>query len=680
MKTAPVGTAPPALVLGAAILFWGWQTGWWVAAVPIALILEAPRFVQWRWDLATADFRRICHLCMGLLVIYLAYLLLSDRSLDLIYSLLQGLPGMFFPLMVAQVYSTCDRLNLWALVTAKTRTVDSIHAKPWMLNLSYPYFALCILAASAANHDANFSFYGGMVGLLGLALWQIRPRQSSAIVWVCLIAIAASTGFVGQFGLHQLHLLLEQQAINWMSSFTGQVIDPSRKNTNIGDIGLLKRSSEIIFRVNSNDSQIFPLLLREATYNKYQSATWIALKPQFAPVQLDENGSTWKFGNSVPNPATIAVAATLDRGKGFLRLPDGTFQIDQLPDAKLERNQYGTVKLEESANPITYQIQFGKGISLDSSPTDADLQIAESEKPAIDAVLKQLDLAGESPPEVLRQINRFFQKNFSYTLNLAAAEQSISPLTDFLLTQRSGHCEYFATATTLLLRAAGIPARYATGYTVHEFSQLENQYIVRSRNAHAWAMAYVGGQWQAFDTTPPGWMEQEDAGANQWQLLADFWSLLRFKLETGLHQTDGILEFKHWWWLMIPVLFILMRQLSRTKRVQRLVAQSALPETIAPAPPAGIDSEFYLIEQALSESGWARHPHESLKDWVRRLSADLSDSQANELLFIVALHYRYRFDPAGLSASERATLKALSQSWLDCYHGMRADRSSLSRQ
>ena len=77
-----------------------------------------------------------------------------------------------------------------------------------------------------------------------------------------------------------------------------------------------------------------------------------------------------------------------------------------------------------------------------------------------------------------------------------------SALSHFLLQSRAGHCEYFATATVLLLRAAGIPARYCRGYAVQEFSKLENRFIVRDRHAHAWTLAYVDGIWTNFDTTP----------------------------------------------------------------------------------------------------------------------------------------------------------------------------------
>src|SRR5205807_1199702 len=71
-----------------------------------------------------------------------------------------------------------------------------------------------------------------------------------------------------------------------------------------------------------------------------------------------------------------------------------------------------------------------------------------------------------------------------------------SALEEFLLNSRAGHCEYFATATTLLLRAAGVPARYAVGFSVQEWSRLEQRYIVRARHAHSWTLAYVNGGWR----------------------------------------------------------------------------------------------------------------------------------------------------------------------------------------
>jgi len=54
----------PALLLGASLIFWGWQSDQWIWAALMAIILEGPRLSHFRWDLSQADFRRISDLCM----------------------------------------------------------------------------------------------------------------------------------------------------------------------------------------------------------------------------------------------------------------------------------------------------------------------------------------------------------------------------------------------------------------------------------------------------------------------------------------------------------------------------------------------------------------------------------------------------------------------------------------
>ena len=94
----------------------------------------------------------------------------------------------------------------------------------------------------------------------------------------------------------------------------------------------------------------------------------------------------------------------------------------------------------------------------------------------IAAELKLKQLARESPGAALAALNRFFVQNFSYTTYLEGDRRpERSALSRFLLEQRKGHCEYFAAATVLLLREAGIPARYAVGYSVQESKGGGNQ-------------------------------------------------------------------------------------------------------------------------------------------------------------------------------------------------------------
>lgn len=99
-----------------------------------------------------------------------------------------------------------------------------------------------------------------------------------------------------------------------------------------------------------------------------------------------------------------------------------------------------------------------------------------------------------------------------------------------MLGSRSGHCEYFAAATVLLLKTLGIPARYATGYSVHEYSDLEKAFVVRQRHAHAWTLVYLNGSWQDFDTTPASWIAVEEEAASKWAGLPDLWSWFVYTL------------------------------------------------------------------------------------------------------------------------------------------------------
>jgi hypothetical protein len=71
------------------------------------------------------------------------------------------------------------------------------------------------------------------------------------------------------------------------------------------------------------------------------------------------------------------------------------------------------------------------------------------------------------------------------------------------LKQRVGHCEFFATAAVLYLRALGIPTRLALGYRGGTYNPVSKALQVYDHNAHAWAEFYfpvVG--WVAFDPTP----------------------------------------------------------------------------------------------------------------------------------------------------------------------------------
>lgn len=72
----------------------------------------------------------------------------------------------------------------------------------------------------------------------------------------------------------------------------------------------------------------------------------------------------------------------------------------------------------------------------------------------------------------------------------------------FLTESKSGYCVHFATAAATMLRALGVPSRYASGYrvTIQETSTVTD---IIDKNTHAWAEAYISGLgWIPLETTP----------------------------------------------------------------------------------------------------------------------------------------------------------------------------------
>ncbi|MBD2387034.1 transglutaminase domain-containing protein [Cylindrospermum sp. FACHB-282] len=656
----------PPFLLGAALMFWGFQSGFWIFALLMAVILEGSRFINSRWDFSSDDFRRLANLCLMLLISLLVYLLITQRSLYLIYSFLELLPFVFFPLIAVQVYSVKETIDIRTLFLKIKNVTTKEKSTKFTINLTYPYFALCIFSAGNANTQ-DISFYIGMFLLSSVAFWFLRSKRFPPTVWLCLILLAGIIGFIGQIGVAQLQVKLEESVVAWLSNGVGQEIDAFKKQTSMGELGTLKQSNDIIFRVNAENQKSSPLLLREATYNKYKSSFWVASKPQFIPVQPQSNGKTWTLGDQPANSSILTVSATLNRGKGLLRLVDGTFQIDELQVSQMEKSKYGTVKVDGKVNDIVYQLKFNNNLSVDSAPTEDDLQIPPKEQIAINQTISNLDIQNKSPQEILKRVNSFFQNNFRYSLKLAGKDNSSTALSTFLLQNRSGHCEYFATATTLILRAVGIPTRYAVGYSVHEFSNLEKQYIVRSRHAHAWTMVYLDNRWQAFDTTPADWTGIEDATASKWSFISDLWSFLGFRLSSWLGNVRGSNLLKYGWWLMLPFILILMRRLVPQKGVRRVSTKQILLKQSNNFDPTRKNSEFYSIEKALNELGFIRNPSESLKNWIQRLKEELSPSQVDDLTSLIELHYRDRFDPVAMNETEQAKFKSAIQSWLDKY-------------
>jgi transglutaminase-like putative cysteine protease len=90
---------------------------------------------------------------------------------------------------------------------------------------------------------------------------------------------------------------------------------------------------------------------------------------------------------------------------------------------------------------------------------------------------------------VERAMSYLRSQPFAYTLTPPAL--GAQPVDEFLFETREGFCEHYASAMTVLLRAAGLPARVVIGYQGGELNALGGYYIVRQSDAHAWTEVWL---------------------------------------------------------------------------------------------------------------------------------------------------------------------------------------------
>src|SRR5262249_14522877 len=76
---------------------------------------------------------------------------------------------------------------------------------------------------------------------------------------------------------------------------------------------------------------------------------------------------------------------------------------------------------------------------------------------------------GTAPARLVALLD-WLRSAHEYSVRLPRHPAGVDPVEDFLFERRAGHCEYFATAMVILLRASGIPARYVNGYLGGEWN------------------------------------------------------------------------------------------------------------------------------------------------------------------------------------------------------------------
>ncbi len=107
--------------------------------------------------------------------------------------------------------------------------------------------------------------------------------------------------------------------------------------------------------------------------------------------------------------------------------------------------------------------------------------------------------------EKVERIKNYLSKNYSYSLEVSNVPTDADFVDYFLFNEKKGYCVYFATATTIMLRITGIPARYVEGFKMPPKAEADGFYTVTNEDAHAWTEVCLDSDqevWSIADCSP----------------------------------------------------------------------------------------------------------------------------------------------------------------------------------
>jgi hypothetical protein len=448
----------------------------------------------------------------------------------------------------------------------------------------------------------------------------------------------------------------------------------------IGTRGTVQLSPDIVWRLQPRDKTPPPRLLRTATFNTFLGTNW--QNQRVASTDFKDLDTRLIDGK----PCFLLQG--VDRADNMLSLPwyslrGGASEETPLPlpgDAAglsdfeldgIERNTFGTVRVFPKQSVIDGTVYWRGGTFPEMPPLlheDLKVPLAESgPEGAISQAVRDLGLKDE--PDLagkLAKIRTWFHKEFHYTLRLSISPPTIDERLDrikdptvlakFLNDVRAGHCEYFATAATLMLREAGVPARYTTGYAVMERDSKHGEWVIRGTHGHAWCRVWdeTTGQWIDFDPTPADWSNLM-AVTTPWvqrfndglkRLREDFF-IWRNRPGNRLAVSLSMLA------IGLALAAFIIKRLWRTKR--RIAGRSLATGYTGPV----IRTSLHQLEMPARKLFGPHSPGETFATWLPGLRPVVKDPGCLEEA--ITLHQQLRFDPADPPAGARERLEKLTE-------------------
>jgi hypothetical protein len=371
-----------------------------------------------------------------------------------------------------------------------------------------------IAAGVPPQQDVKFhSALAGISTILGLL-----TLAGAALIFFILPRVNSS-GFLRNLGM--------QSAMT--SGFSQEV--------NLGGIGQIQQSSNVVMHIQVLDGKM-PENIKwrgialtnfdgQRWYNTTEAPTFHGLYNSPLDLTHISNFSFYSDAETVPHLPNFSYRVVMEPlGLNLFFLAPAPLKINgnySVLEIKSDGSIFNTRPAEAGNGAVEADGSQGVGVySAEADTRDPEPYVRDSNSrdypphvtiylqrpahldPRIAQLAREVTASAASNYARARAIEQYLQNNYGYTLELPGMREP-DPLAHFLFERKKGHCEYFASSMTMMLRTQGIPARVVNGFRGGEFNDLTGAYIVREKDAHSWVEAYFPEYgWVTFDPTPSG--------------------------------------------------------------------------------------------------------------------------------------------------------------------------------
>lgn len=644
------------------------MTGRPLLALLMALVVEGSHWTRVRWDFDDTACGRAWRVCVAAIMVAAVLIWLDGNRYNAMPVLLSWMPLLLMPMQFVQSYGMragvpVSELSFLAKRRRERNQRLGLETESGEFHFGNVLFTTSLVAASVGTQAYSWLFLPGIVILSGWMLMSAGRARPSLLAPVLLVA--GLLAFGGRIAL--------ERAEEWLGRATGERgtrgFDPNFASTLIGRPGTVRQSPEIIWRLWTDEPGVKPpRLLRIASFNTLLGTNWqnqrvstvdfrdldTRLIDDVAYYTLGENA----YDGSGPPLPSYRLRGSAD-AETPLPLPGDAAALRDFALDGVECNTFGTVRVYPSDPVIEGSVLWRGPGNPESPPIPAeDLRIPLAERDTIHAFREKLGISADTPLAVaLDRLRTFFHSDFRYTRNLSINHSTYratgpTAIAKFLYSERAGHCEYFATSAALILRDAGVPVRYATGYAVIERDLKRGSHVIRGIHGHAWCRVWdeAAQRWIDFDPTPPDWLGSLSNQVTRSQRIQDVLQRLQEDFFLWRNRPENRLAVS----LAITAIglalaaFLASRLWKSRRQLERRTKETGQHSIRTP---------LHELEKTATRHLGTRPPGLPYAVWLAGLRPGLPDAEILDRA--IALHQRLRFDPAPVDSDAQNQLADL---------------------